>query len=74
MHFQVCFDVKGFEPEDIEVTSTDDYIKVQAKKEIKTEDSSCSREFCRIIELPKSIDRNQLNCSLTSVSYAKYCI
>ncbi|CAH8445295.1 unnamed protein product [Schistosoma bovis] len=66
VHFQVCFDVKGFEPEDIEVTSTDDYIKVQAKKEIKTEDSSCSREFCRIIELPKSIDRNQLNCSLTS--------
>ncbi|KAK4473688.1 hypothetical protein MN116_003036 [Schistosoma mekongi] len=66
VHFNVRFDVKGFEPEDIKVTLTDNYIKVQAKKETKTESSSSCREFCRLVELPKSVDHDRLTCNLTS--------
>ncbi|CAH8460532.1 unnamed protein product [Schistosoma turkestanicum] len=66
VYFHVRFDVKDFEPEDINVSMIDDYIKVQAKKVIKMDDSSSYREFCRIIQLPKSINYNQLKCSLTS--------
>nr|CAX77038.1 Major egg antigen (p40) [Schistosoma japonicum] len=66
VHFNLRFDVKGFEPEDIKVTLTDNYIKVQAKKETKAKGSSSCREFCRLVELPKSVDHDQLTCNLTN--------
>ncbi|CAH8460276.1 unnamed protein product [Heterobilharzia americana] len=66
LHFSVRFDVKGFDPEDIKVTSTDNHITVQAKKEMKTNNLYGTREFCRMIQLPQSINHSQLKCNLTS--------
>ncbi|CAH8827819.1 unnamed protein product [Trichobilharzia szidati] len=66
LRFKVRFDVNGFQPEDIQLSLDDNYIKVQAKKEIKTNNSCTSREFCRIVGLPKTINPNELKSSLTS--------
>ncbi|CAH8465288.1 unnamed protein product [Heterobilharzia americana] len=66
LHFSVRFDVKGVDPEDIKVTSTDNHITVQAKKEMKTNNLYGTREFCRMIQLPQSINHSQLKCNLTS--------
>ncbi|CAH8460548.1 unnamed protein product [Schistosoma turkestanicum] len=65
VHFKVRFDAQGFNPEDIHVTSSDNRVTVHAKKETKTDGGKCSREFCRMVQLPKSIEDSQLKCRLT---------
>nr|CAX78228.1 Major egg antigen (p40) [Schistosoma japonicum] len=65
VHFKVRFDAQGFAPEDINVTSSDNRVTVHAKKETTTGGKKCSHEFCRMIQLPKSIENNQLKCRLT---------
>ncbi|KAK4472151.1 hypothetical protein MN116_000448 [Schistosoma mekongi] len=65
VHFKVRFDAQGFAPEDINVTSSDNRVTVHAKKETTTDGRKCSREFCRMVQLPESIENNQLKCRLT---------
>ncbi|CAH8827825.1 unnamed protein product [Trichobilharzia szidati] len=65
VHFKVRFDAKGFDPEDINVTSSDNRLTVHAKKETQKDGVKCHREFCRMVELPRSIDNNHLKCRLT---------
>ncbi|CAH8290029.1 unnamed protein product [Heterobilharzia americana] len=65
VHFKVRFDAKGFDAGDINVTSSDNRVTVHAKKETKSDGGRCSREFCRMVQLPQSIEHNQLKCRLT---------
>ncbi|VDQ14344.1 unnamed protein product, partial [Trichobilharzia regenti] len=65
LHFKVHFDVKGFEPDDIKVNSTENRVNVHAKKVTESDSSKSSREFCRVIELPRTIDNSHLQCRLT---------
>nr|AAW25825.1 SJCHGC02336 protein [Schistosoma japonicum] len=66
VHFKVRFDVKGFSPEDINVSTTDNRVVVCAKKVTETGTSKSSRQFCRMIELPQSIEQTKLDCRLTN--------
>ncbi|CAH8478246.1 unnamed protein product [Schistosoma curassoni] len=65
VHFKVRFDAQGFAPQDINVTSSENRVTVHAKKETTTDGGKCSREFCRMVQLPKSIDDSQLKCRMT---------
>ena len=51
------------------MTSSENRVTVHAKKETTTDGGKCSREFCRMVQLPKSIDDSQLKCRMTDVSY-----
>lgn len=68
MRFKVRFNVKGFSPEDINVSTTDNRVIVSAKKVTETDTSKSSRQFCRMIDLPQSIEQTKLECNLTNVS------
>lgn len=50
------------------MTSSENRVTVHAKKETTTDGGKCSREFCRMVQLPKSIDDSQLKCRMTDVS------
>nr|CAX74279.1 Major egg antigen (p40) [Schistosoma japonicum] len=65
LYFKVHFDAKGFAPDNIKVNSTENRLVVHAKKVSESDSSTQSREFCRMIELPRTIDHNQLKCRLT---------
>ncbi|VDP74080.1 unnamed protein product [Echinostoma caproni] len=65
VHFKVRFDAKDFAPEDIDVTTVENRLTVHAKKNIQSGSSSTSKEFCRTIDLPRSIDHEKFRCNLT---------
>ncbi|CAI2723851.1 unnamed protein product [Schistosoma spindalis] len=65
LYFKVHFDTKGFTPDDIKVDSTEHRLTVHAKKVLESDSSKSCREFCRMIELPQTIEHNQLKCRLT---------
>ncbi|CAH8460635.1 unnamed protein product [Schistosoma turkestanicum] len=65
VYFKVRFNVKGFSPEDINVNTTDNRVVVSAKKVTETGTSKSSRQFCRMIDLPQSIEQTKLECHLT---------
>ncbi|KAH8850691.1 Major egg antigen [Schistosoma japonicum] len=65
VHFKVRFDAKDFAPEDIEVTTVDNHLRVHAKKSIKSGSTTTEREFRRSIDLPRSIDHEHFQCHLT---------
>ncbi|RTG80676.1 uncharacterized protein DC041_0010106, partial [Schistosoma bovis] len=50
VHFKVRFDAKDFLPEDIEVTTVDNHLRVHAKKSIKSGNSTTVREFHRSVD------------------------
>lgn len=65
VHFKVRFDAKDFDPEDIDVTTVENRLTVHAKKNIKSGSSETSKEFCRTIDLPRTIDHEHFRCNLT---------
>ncbi|THD27075.1 Major egg antigen [Fasciola hepatica] len=65
VHFKVRFDAKDFAPEDIDVTTVENRLTVHAKKNIQSGSSTTSKEFCRTIDLPRSIDHEKFRCNLT---------
>ncbi|CAH8827811.1 unnamed protein product [Trichobilharzia szidati] len=65
VHFKVRFDAKDFAPEDIEVTTVDNHLRVHAKKSIKSGNTTTVREFHRSVDLPRSIDHEHFQCHLT---------
>lgn len=67
VHFKVRFDAKDFLPEDIEVTTVDNHLRVHAKKSIKSGNSTTVREFHRSVDLPRSIDHENFQCHMTEV-------
>ncbi|CAH8512499.1 unnamed protein product [Dicrocoelium dendriticum] len=66
LHFKVTFNVKGFGPKDIKVSTSKNRLTVHGKKSSKTNSSSSSSEFCRTIYLPESVDDDRFQCHLTS--------
>uniref|UniRef100_A0A5K3EJ41 RPAP1_N domain-containing protein n=1 Tax=Mesocestoides corti TaxID=53468 RepID=A0A5K3EJ41_MESCO len=65
VHFKIRFDAKDFAPEDIDVTTVGNRLTVHASKSVKTATSTSSREFSRTVDLPRSIDHEKFQCSLT---------
>ncbi|KAF8566700.1 hypothetical protein P879_05627 [Paragonimus westermani] len=65
LHFKVRFDVRGFGPNDIEVSTAKNRLTVHGKKSARTDTSSSSNEFSRTIYLPDSIDESQFQCHMT---------
>lgn len=65
VHFMARFDAKDFDPEDIDVTTLENKLTVSAKKHIKTGETETQKEFCRTIELPRTIDHERFRCNLT---------
>ncbi|KAF7255245.1 hypothetical protein EG68_07572 [Paragonimus skrjabini miyazakii] len=65
LHFKVRFDVRGFGPNDIEVSTAKNRLTVHGKKSTCTDKSSSSSEFSRTIYLPDSIDDSQFQCHMT---------
>ncbi|VDO85814.1 unnamed protein product [Schistosoma mattheei] len=74
VHFKVRFDAKDFLPEDIEVTTVDNHLRVHAKKSIKSGNSTTVREFHRSVDLPRSIDHENFQCHMTEVRLILFLI
>ncbi|OON18991.1 Hsp20/alpha crystallin family protein [Opisthorchis viverrini] len=62
---RVRFDLQGYGPDDIKVSTSDNGVTVHAKKVVQTDRALSSREYSRTIYIPKSVDKNQLECHLT---------
>ncbi|VDP91042.1 unnamed protein product [Echinostoma caproni] len=68
LHFKVRFDVRGYNPEDIRVTTGPRQLTVQAKRSERTSNSASRSEFCRSIYLPESVEDDKFKCFLSDVS------
>ncbi|KAF6778166.1 hypothetical protein AHF37_02761 [Paragonimus kellicotti] len=58
IRFIVRFDVVGYGPEDIEVSTSSHGLTVHAKKSLQKETETNTQEYIRTIYLPSSIDKN----------------
>ncbi|TGZ63603.1 hypothetical protein CRM22_006816 [Opisthorchis felineus] len=65
VHFKLRFDVQGYGPDDVQVSTCDNGVSVHAKKVVQTDQGSSIREYSRTLYLPESIDRDHLECHLT---------
>ncbi|GAA51199.1 major egg antigen [Clonorchis sinensis] len=65
VHFKVRFDLQGYGPNDVQVSTSDNGLSVNAKKIVQTDQGSSSREYSRTLYLPQSIDRDNMECHLT---------
>ncbi|KAF5399945.1 Major egg antigen [Paragonimus heterotremus] len=65
VHFKVRFNVEGYGPEDIKVTTSDHGLTVHAKKSVSTETGSTTREYFRTIYLPPSIEKDDFQGNMT---------
>lgn len=68
LHFKLRFDVKNFKPESVKVGTQDHKLIVHAKEDQASDDgkSKVHREFCRTVQLPKSVQDEELKCELTN--------
>ncbi|OON16353.1 Hsp20/alpha crystallin family protein [Opisthorchis viverrini] len=62
---EVPFDLQGYGPDDIKVSTSDNGVTVHSKNFVQTDRALSSREYSRTICIPKSVDKNQLKCHLT---------
>ncbi|GAB1598540.1 major egg antigen-like [Argonauta hians] len=67
--FSARFDVRQFEPQEIEVRISENKLKVHAKHEDKDGESSGTIEYSRKVNLPPNIDLKKMNCVLSSDGY-----
>ncbi|KAG5449652.1 Major egg antigen [Clonorchis sinensis] len=65
VHFKLRFDLQGYGPDDVQVSTSDNCVSVHAKKVVQTDQGSSTREYSRTLYLPESIDRDHLECHLT---------
>lgn len=63
--FRVSFDVSQFSPNEISVRTQDNKLIVHAKHEETGEGKNVSREFSRQIDLPKHVDPERLQSTLS---------
>ncbi|OON16779.1 Hsp20/alpha crystallin family protein, partial [Opisthorchis viverrini] len=68
VHFKVRFDLQGYGPDDVQVSTSDNCVSVHAKKVVQTDQGSSTREYSRTLYLPESIDRDHLECHLTQTA------
>ncbi|KAL3321254.1 hypothetical protein Ciccas_000052 [Cichlidogyrus casuarinus] len=68
LHFKLRFDVKGYKPDSVKVGTQDHKLIVHAKEDTVSEDGKTKshREFCRTVQLPKSVHDEEMNCELTN--------
>ncbi len=64
--FRVSFDVSQFLPEEISVRTEEQKLLVQAHHEEKGTGRNVSREFSRQIDIPKHVDPQKLQCTLSN--------
>ncbi|ELT96627.1 hypothetical protein CAPTEDRAFT_40509, partial [Capitella teleta] len=64
--FQVSFDVKDYEPQDISVKVDKDTLVVEAKRETIKDGSKSSKQFSRNVHLPSDVDPDKLVSSLSN--------
>jgi HSP20 family molecular chaperone IbpA len=64
--FRVSFDVSQFRPDEISVRTQDQKLIVYAKHEEMGDGKSMSREFSRNVDIPKNVDSQKLQCTLSS--------
>ncbi|KAK2154723.1 hypothetical protein LSH36_259g02003 [Paralvinella palmiformis] len=64
--FRVSFDVSQFAPDEISVRAHDQKLLVYAHHEEKSGGKSMSREFSRNIDIPRHVDANKLQCTLSN--------
>lgn len=64
--FHLQFDVRGYEPEHIQVKLEKNRLTVRAKKSVRTTDGRSSSEYCRMVYVPDSVDENQFECLMTA--------
>jgi HSP20 family molecular chaperone IbpA len=63
--YRIVVDVKQFEPEEIRIEATEIDVRIAGMhKEKQDEHGILSREFCRIYDLPKNVNADQLSCEL----------
>lgn len=67
--FTTRFDVRQFEPQEIEVRLVDNKLQVHAKHEQKDGESSEMVEYSRKVALPANVDLKSLNCVMSSDGY-----
>ncbi|TPP57378.1 Major egg antigen [Fasciola gigantica] len=65
LHFKVRFDLRGYSPENIKVTTGPRQLTVQAQRSEQTSNSSSRSMFCRSIYLPEAIEDDKLQCFLS---------
>ncbi|OON18914.1 Hsp20/alpha crystallin family protein, partial [Opisthorchis viverrini] len=65
VHFKAPFDLQGHRSDDFKVSTSDNGVTVHAKKFVQTDRALSSREYSRTFYIPKSVNKNQLECHLT---------
>ena len=64
--FRVSFDVSQFRPDEISVRTQEQKLIVYAKHEETSDGKSMSREFSRNVDIPKHVDSQKLQCTLSN--------
>ena len=64
--FQVSFEVKDYEPQDISVKVDRDTLVVEAKQEVNKDGRKSTRQFSRNFHLPKDVDPDKLISTLSN--------
>lgn len=72
--YEVTADLPGFEKEDVEVTLTDDALRVSASRETETEETDAdyvrrerrSESVDRRVSLPESVDQDDVDATLSN--------
>jgi HSP20 family molecular chaperone IbpA len=65
--FKLRFDVSGFEPETVHVSTDNDRVSIRAKKKETQEDGTVEEtSWCRKIERPSEVDPDKLKSFLTN--------
>ncbi|TPP57376.1 Major egg antigen (P40) [Fasciola gigantica] len=63
--FHLQFDVRGYEPEHVQVKMEKHWLSVSAKKSVRTATGRTSSEYCRTVYVPNSVDEDKFECQMT---------
>ncbi|KAM7535254.1 hypothetical protein Aperf_G00000094717 [Anoplocephala perfoliata] len=66
LHFKVYFNVKNFEPKEINIRTEKNRLIVKAQKSVNKGGSAVHESVGRSIPLPPSVDRDHINATITS--------
>lgn len=63
--FRLQFDVRGYEPEHIQVKIEKQWLSVLARKSVRTATGRSSSEYSRTVYVPSSVDEDHFECHMT---------
>ncbi|KAF7261813.1 hypothetical protein EG68_00927 [Paragonimus skrjabini miyazakii] len=66
LHFKVRFNLQGFDPENIQVSTAKNRLTVRAKQSQRTANSRSQKEYYRMIYLPDSVEDKKFTSHLTN--------